>query len=92
MQATIIKDDNMVVVDGVAYTVDCSDLPENFHALQWYGDHGEVEHAVVRCPACGCRSKKPNDAVTDVAPYQKYLDAWHAAVEKAKADAAGPKD
>lgn len=87
MRVTIVKDDNMVIVDGVGRAVDCSGLPENFHALQWNGFAGEVEYAIRLCNHCGVRSKKGNDIISDLAPYQVYVDRWHAAAEEAKPDA-----
>ena len=45
MRLTIVKDDNLVMIDQRPIRFDLSpyDLPENFHALQWYDDHGEEE-------------------------------------------------
>lgn len=99
MRVTIIKDDHKVVVDGVPLTVSCDDLPADFHALQWDGVRGEVEYKSTRCEHCSARSKKGNTLISDLSPYQPYVDAWHeakatadavkaAAAEKAKADAA----
>jgi hypothetical protein len=81
MRLTIIKDDNMVSVNGEHRTVDCSDLPADFHALQWYGElkTGEVEYRVVKCEHCGSRHKKSNLDISDVAPYQIYVDRWNVA-------------
>ena len=76
---TIIKDDNAVVIDGVHHKVDCGALPADFHALQWTDLEGEIEHRMMRCDHCGARSKKPNQVISDLAPYQKYVDAWHVA-------------
>lgn len=77
MRVTIIKDDNSVIVDGVRHTVSCADLPADFHALQWNGTSGEVEYALVGT------KKKPNEIISSLAPYQKYVDA---------ANVAGPKN
>lgn len=57
----------MVYVDGVSRFVDCSDLPEDFHALQWKEDKGWVEFRD--------NYKAPED-ITDITPYQKYIDQW----------------
>lgn len=70
-RVTIIRPDNMVAVNEVWRRVDCSSLPPNFHALQWYGDHGEVE-------LLG-RPKPPNQEITSLEEYQPILDAWEAA-------------
>lgn len=85
MRLTIIKDDNKVLVDGVARTVDCSSLPPDFHALQWDGAEGEVEYRMTRCDHCGARSKKGNVLVSELSPYQTYIDAWHVEDERVKA-------
>lgn len=76
MRVTIIRDDNAVIVDGERHTVDCTGLPADFHALQWSGFAGEVEYVVTRCEHCNVRSKKGNVLISDLAPYQKYVDAW----------------
>ena len=43
MQITIIKEDNFVSIDGVQKEMDCSFLPDDFHALQFDGSKGSVE-------------------------------------------------
>lgn len=83
MRVTIIRDDNTVLVDGEGYTVDCTPLPADFHALQWDGTSGEVEYRMTVCSHCNTRSKKPNLFVNDMTPYLSYVDAW----TKAKAAA-----
>ncbi len=84
MQVTIIKDDNLVIINGEARAVDCSALPADFHALQWDGARGEVEYRMVHCAYCGGHSKKINMPISDLEPYKMYLDGW----TKAKLDAA----
>jgi hypothetical protein len=79
MIVTIIKDDNAVIIDGVRHKVDCDDLPADFHALQWDGTAGEIEYCAIRCDHCGARSKKSNQMISDLAPYEKYIDVWRAA-------------
>jgi hypothetical protein len=69
-RVTVIRADNVVYIDGVAeHDVDCSDLPDYFHALQWYGDadppYGEIEYAT---DASG--RKLPNTRFHDVGAYQ----------------------
>lgn len=89
MKITIVKDDNAVIVDGEHHTVDCTALPADFHALQWDGVRGEIEHGAVRCDHCGVRSKKGNVTVSDTSAYQPYIDKWREA--KVTADAAKDK-
>ena len=70
MRLTIIKEDNMVYVDRVAKHVDCSDLPEDLHALQWDGESGWIEFV---------DNYKAAEPITDIEPYLKYVDAWEIA-------------
>jgi hypothetical protein len=91
MRVTIIRDDNTVVVDGERQTVDCSSLPADVHALQWDGARGEIEYAMVICAHCNGRSKKPNEIIFDVSPYQQLLHDWHA-VKAKEAEAAAAKE
>jgi hypothetical protein len=79
MKITIIRGDGTVYVDGVPRTVDCSSLPADLHAVQWDGTAGEIEYASVRCAGCGGVSRKANQPITDMTPYQPQVDAWHAA-------------
>ncbi len=67
MRLTIIKEDNMVYVDKVAKEVDCSDLPQDFHALQWNGESGWIEFV---------NNYKAPEQITSIEAYQKYIDAW----------------
>lgn len=83
MRVSIIKDSSVVSVDGEAYAVDLSALPATFHALQWDGTSGELEHAMVFCEHCGTRGKRPNETVTDFTPYMTHMNAWHAAKAQA---------
>lgn len=74
MHLTIVKDDNVVGVDGVFHTIDCSDLPADFWALQWdgptsgVGGDGEVEFRG--------KPKPPNQEISDLGPYYKYYQEW----------------
>lgn len=76
MRVTIIKSSNQVYVDGEMFNIDLSGLPDDFHAMQWYGDHGEIETV---------GHSKPNQKITDIEPWTLYLEA-HAAL-KADRDA-----
>jgi hypothetical protein len=73
MRLTIIKGDHKVYVDGLPLPVDCSDLPANFHALQWYDTWGDVE--IVDANGHNAANIK----ITDLTPYQAHIDAWTAA-------------
>ena len=77
---TIVKDDSFVGIDGEFYKVDCSDLPENFHALQWYGNAGEEEWDGI--------PKPENTFITNLSKYQKYIDRWNTAKAEHEAEIA----
>lgn len=67
---TIIKTDNKVGIDGDFLEIDCSSLPENFHALQWNQNEsiGEIEWK---------GNPKPiNTVITSLDDYQSFVDAW----------------
>jgi hypothetical protein len=79
MRVTIIVDDNKVVVEGIAYTIDCSALIEaDVHAVQWFGDRGEIEFSTD--PDTG--NRLPNAMITDVSPFQFLIDAWMTEAQK----------
>lgn len=79
MRLTIIKSDNAVILNGERHTVDCSNLPTDFHALQWNDTEGEIEYNMTRCEHCGARSKKGNALISDLVLYQPYIDGWKVA-------------
>lgn len=87
MRATIVADDNIVLVDGKPQTVDCQQLvTEGKHAVQWYSTFGEVEFRNELDAATQEVTRKANEKITDFAPYQSYVDAWN--VENTKQEAA----
>ena len=87
MRVTIVADDDMVLVDGKPQTVDCKPLvAEGKHAVQWYGAFGEVEFRSEIDAGKREVTRKANEKITDIAPYQSYVDAWN--VENAKQEAA----
>ena len=72
MRVTIIPDDGFVSVDGVSYAgLDLSAIDASVHAVQWYGEEGEVE---VRNPVT--RKMVDNRSVTSLDEFQSALDAW----------------
>lgn len=66
MRITIVVPDNVVIVDGIRHDVDCASLA-GIHALQWYGDAGDVEFDLVD------GEKKPNQAVDSLDRFQSVL-------------------
>jgi hypothetical protein len=83
-RVTIVIEDNVVIVEGRPEAVDCSPLLErNLYAVQWYGKDGEEEFRSESHPRPGPRA--PNRMITDLSPYQSFIDLWE--VEKQRVDA-----
>jgi hypothetical protein len=83
MRATIVVDDNIVLVDGKARTVDCSPLiKDGTHAVQWYDLFGEVEFRTEFDGDAKVMTRKPNETITDFSPYETYVEEWR--IENAK--------
>ena len=69
MRVTIIADDGKVGVDGVFRAVDLAALDPKIHAVQWDGAKGHVEY----------KDRSPETVLTDISPYQFFVDSWTAA-------------
>ena len=89
MRVSIIREDNLVVVDGEAHAVNLENLPAHIHAIQWNGNinQGQLEYAGLVHPVTKAVVKLPNEPLSDFAPYQSYVDAWKAQKETAAAEA-----
>lgn len=77
MRVTIVVNDNIILVDGVARQVACAKLAtEGKHALQWYGEWGEIEFATKIDNEKKCLTREPNKTITDLAEFQPYIEQW----------------
>lgn len=74
MRVTIVRSDNIVIVDGKPLRVDCSSVNADIHAVQWSDTVGEIEYET---GAGGDRH--PNAVITDISPFQPIIDLWTAA-------------
>ena len=81
MRLTIIAEDGTVYLNGARLKVDTSSLDPTIHAVQWYDTYGEVEF---KTDAKG--NRKPNMKITDVSPYQSFVDKWNTANAQLAAD------
>jgi hypothetical protein len=70
MQVTILKNDGVVAVDGVARTVDVSGMPEGVRVMQWNGTSGHSEYY---------NDQTANTAIETIAAIQSFIDLWNAA-------------
>jgi hypothetical protein len=87
MRLTIVADDNAVGVDGEFFSgLDLAQLNSSIHAVQWYGEYGEVEYKTSF--ENDALVKPANVLISDVAPYQFAVDAWNTAKAQAIAAAA----
>jgi hypothetical protein len=85
MKLTIVADDQCVGIEGEYLApLNLSQLDPAIHAVQWYGEYGEVEYKTVF--ANGALTKPQNQLITDITPFQFAVDAWNA--KKAEIDAA----
>lgn len=76
-KVTIVKPDNIVIVDGVDRIVDCSGEAANLHAVQWDGSAGEVEY----------NDGTPNATIDSISAYQSLIDAHTAAAPPVQTEA-----
>jgi len=76
MKLTIVADDKCVGVDGKYFSpIDLSQLNSSIHAVQWYGEYGEVEYKTRF--ENGVLVKPANSLISDISPYQFAVDAWN---------------
>ena len=66
MRATIVRDDSLVIVEGVPRVVSLDGLPETIHAVQVHGKQAEVEY---------CNKRHPNDNMP-VQRFSVFLRRW----------------
>lgn len=66
MRVSIIVDDKTAYIDGqVREGVDMSGVPGDVHAVQWYGDYGEIEY---KTRLVGAKLVKPENTMITVLP------------------------
>lgn len=78
MRVVITDQENnlmQVGIDGVFYAgLNGTNLAENIHAVQWFGDHGEIEY---KDPATGKMTH--NAEIDSIDDFQFAIDAWYSA-------------
>lgn len=74
MRVTIIPVDGFVSVDGEGYSgLDLSSIDSSIHAVQWYGESGEVE---IKNPVTGKMIE--NREITSLDEFQQAIIVWQA--------------
>lgn len=81
---TIVVDDKFVSVDGVGYNDVVISLDPSIHAVQWYGNYGEIEYGSVFDPVTKAITKPQNEVFEDASLFQAALDAWRVSDIQAK--------
>lgn len=76
-RVTVVREANTVVVDGIAMRVDCSDLPDFFHAIQWDGAKGHIEF---KPDSRGVQHG--NLLISNFSSYGYLVDRWQVAKEE----------
>ena len=72
MRLTIIPFDGFVSVDGLGFSgLDLSSFDPSIHAIQWYGEFGEME---IKNPVTG--KMVENREITSIEEYQNAIAAW----------------
>jgi hypothetical protein len=91
MKLTIIKEDNMVLVDNHGLEIDLSTItfPENFWALQWNGSSGHIEYnsPMVQNDEITALPEWANASVTKWQTRKTEIEAEEAALAAAQAQA-----
>jgi hypothetical protein len=83
MRLTIITEDQCVGIEGEYISpINLDLLDPTIHAVQWYGEYGEVEYKTRF--ENGVFFKPLNTLITDISPYQFAINAWNVADTAAK--------
>lgn len=77
MKFTIIPDDKTVIIDGLGYSNLEFTIDANIHAVQWYGEFGEIEYKS-KISANGFTRAK-NVVIDKYSAFRSPLDAWESA-------------
>lgn len=70
MRVTIVREDNLVIIDGEPRRVDLSGMPNTIHAVQFDGRQGEIEFRKRE------GVKPPPEKIANLDQFKKYIDAW----------------
>lgn len=74
MRVTIIPSDGFVSINGEGFRdLDLSFIASEIHAIQWYGDEGELERKDNQSRMIA------NETITSIEQFQPALDLWQAA-------------
>jgi hypothetical protein len=72
MILTIIVEDKFVAINEVGYSNLNFKIDSNIHAVQWYGQKGDIEYNVN-----SDGTKPQNKEITSIDEFQNAIDAWN---------------
>lgn len=76
MRLTIVSDDNAVGIDGEFFSgLNLSALDKTIHAVQWYGEYGEIEYKTKL--ENNILLKPANVLIKDIISFQFAIDVWN---------------
>jgi len=81
MKFTIIPDDQTIIVDGWGFSALEFIIDSNIHAVQWYGQFGEIEYKS-ELTANGI-TKPQNLIIHKYSDFKLALDTWELAKQNA---------
>ena|SRR5687768_1655286 len=67
MRVTVIRDDNVIGVDGAFRNADLSGMPADVRAIQWNGTEGHIEYA----------DGRPNKPIASEDAVEPYVALWN---------------
>lgn len=71
MRITVIRNDSLVSIDGETIKgINLDQLDKTIHAIQWYGEDGEIERVNERGHIIA------NEKINSFVPYEWVIDAW----------------
>lgn len=70
---SIIREDNICIIDGEARAISMAGVPENVHAIQWYYGVGHIEH----------NDGRNHTFIDGLSILQPLIDRWEAAAPPA---------
>lgn len=78
MRVTIIAETGSVGIDGVwADGIDLSFMENDIHAVQWYGDKGEIErHDGTKIHIIS------NEPISSFTPFEPVIALWQAKIQE----------
>lgn len=76
MRLTYIREDKIVGIDGVFYTIDNSNFDQEIDVIQWYDTSGEIEYVD--------RQKIPNKVFDDELLIKSLVELWKEKSEEEK--------